>query len=148
MSTILLDLVVPVTRIQLGSLVFDPLEQALGRPLSEVLRPVCVGSPTQRETPSGPQDVYRLVVPPGESVSVGLGPVGELGLGNTDGQLVITTPSAGALVLRPQLQHKLVREDRDARVWGDVVRMTCAVRRGDRVAIPLGRFGELGVEVA
>ena len=54
---ILIDLVVPVTRIQLGSIVFDPLEQALGRPLSEVLRPVCVTPKTQRTTDTGPRDV-------------------------------------------------------------------------------------------
>ncbi|MCK6522285.1 hypothetical protein L6R49_12685 [Myxococcota bacterium] len=148
-APILLDLVVPRTKVNLGMFSFDPVAQLLGRPLRDVLEPHCAEPPTTRETAIGPHDVFRVSVAPGDGVSVSFGALGELGLGNQGGLLVITTPSAAALVLRPQLQHRLVHEDRQGRPGAvDVLRLVCRVTRGDRVAIPLGRAGELGVEVA
>lgn len=149
-APILLDLVVPRTKVSLGAFVFDPVAQLLGRPLREILEPICAAPPTERNTNLGIHDVFRISVPPRDSVSVSFGTLGELGLGNQDGLLVITVPSAAALLLRPQLQHKLVKDEvvpkRGSLV--EVSRLTCKLTRGDRVGIPLGRAGELGVEVA
>ena len=102
-APILLDLVVPRTKVNLGPFSFDPLEQLLGRPLREVLEPHYAAPPTTRETATGIHDVFRVSVAQGDSVSVSFGVLGELGLGNQGGLLVIKTPSAAALVLRPQL---------------------------------------------
>lgn len=149
-APILLDLVVPRTKVCLGPFVFDPLTQLLGRPLREVLEPICAAPPTERHTALGTHDVFRVAVPPGDSVSVSFGTLGELGLGNQDGLLVIAAPSAAALLLRPQLQHKLVKDEVVPRRGSlvEVTRLTCKLARGDRLSVTMGRAGELGVEVA
>ena len=149
-APILLDLVVPRTKVNLGMFSFDPVAQLLGRPLRDVLEPHCAAPPTTRETAIGPHDVFRVSVAPGDGVSVSFGALGELGLGNQGGLLVITTPSAAALVLRPQLQHRLVHEDRLGRPGAvdEVSRLTCKLARGDRLSVTMGRAGELGVEGA
>ena len=124
--------------------------ELLRRPLREVLEPICAARPTERSTALGTHDVFRVAVPPGDSVSVSFGTLGELGLGNHDGLLVITTPSAAALLLRPQLQHKLVKDEVVSRRGSlvDVSRLTCKLARGDRLSVTMGRAGELRVEVA
>ena len=151
-TAIRVDLTVPVTRIGFCPLSLDPLEQMIGAPLATLLEPLMVGPVTRRPSAAGPAvEVYPLALPDGEGVSIPLGAWGEIGVANARGLLVITVPWGMAGWLRERLGTAIVRGP-EAGVSLDgtarVARVWVRLRPGMRAGVPLGAFGEAGVEAA
>lgn len=149
-SAIRVNLTVPVTRIGFGPFSIDPLEQMLGAKLVDLLEPLMTGPVTRRPSVTGPAvEVYPLALPDGEGASIPLAQWGEVGFYNEGGLLALTVPWGMAGWLRERLGDAVVRGpeagvsvDGSARVAKAWVRL----RPGMRASVPLGAFGEAGVE--
>jgi hypothetical protein len=85
MADLRLRLVVPVLR--LGPVTVDPIQAVAGQPLAALLGSVVEG---QRPVPGG--DALDLRLPDGVGAAVPLGPLGEAGLRNARGRLVLSVP--------------------------------------------------------
>lgn len=149
-GSVRVNLTMPVTRLGFGPLSFDPVEQMIGAPLTDILESLLVSAPYRRPSEAGAAiEVYPLALPDGEGASVPLGQWGEIGFCNERGLLVLTVPLfagkwieqrfAGALVGPPRQR---LSHDGTARVVDYRVRL----RAGMRAAFPLGVMGEVGVE--
>ena len=145
-------LTVPVTEVGFGPFRFDPLAHLVGAPLADLLAPLLDGAPSRRPSTAGPAvDVFPLAVPPGEGVSIPLGGFGEVGVANDGGLLLLTVPAPMAAWARERIGPALMRGP-EAALSADgtarVARMWVHLRRGARASLPLGSFGEAGVEAA
>jgi hypothetical protein len=144
------NLVMPVSRIGFGPFSFDPLEQLIGAPLTEILESLMTGPTFRRPSALGPAvEVFPLALPDGEGAAVPLGAWGELGFRNEAGLLVLTVPLQGGKWVEQRLGDAIVRGpehglslDRTARVVNYWVRL----RAGMRASFPLGALGEVGIE--
>jgi len=145
-------LVLPVTRLGVGVFSFDALEQLGGAPIAELLEPLMTGPVERRPSAAGPAvDVYPLALPEGEGMAIPLGQFGELGFANRGGLLELTVPLraeawltaklGAALVRGPEQGFSLDGAARVSRVW-------MRVAPGLRASVPLGTFGEAGVEAS
>jgi len=145
-------LVLPVTRLGVGVFSFDALEQLVGAPIAELLEPLMTGPVERRPSAAGPAvDVYPLALPEGEGMAIPLGQFGELGFANRGGLLELTVPLraeawltaklGAALVRGPEQGFSLDGAARVSRVW-------MRVAPGLRASVPLGTFGEAGVEAS
>ena len=145
-------LTLPCTQVGLGTLSFDPVAQVLGMSVQEVLESLLEDEPSVRPSASGPSlEVFPLALPNGEGASVALGALGELGLFNDGGLLLLTVPlsavrwvqeCAGTMVVRgPERRAATQSGGRVAELW-------LRLRPGARVSLPLGLLGELGLEAA
>ena len=145
-----IDLTLPVTRVGIGILSYDPVESFLGAPVSHFLEPLLRAPRYRRPSQAGPAvEVYPLRLPEGEGLSVPLSQWGELGFANRRGLLVLTVPSqaagwvqqrfAGAIVEGPR---EGMSSDGTARVAHFAIRLQAGMKAG----IPLGMLGEVGVE--
>lgn len=151
-AAIRFQLVLPVTRLEIGGVGFDPLEQFLGKPVRQILASLLTAEPFRRPSPSGPAvEVYPLHLPPGEGAFIPLAPWGELGFHNDRGLLRLTVPLQTSPWLQGRFGAALVRgpeptlsTDRTAMVAHAWIRL----QPGMRAAWPLGSFGELGIEAA
>ncbi len=143
-------LVLPVTRLGVGVFSFDAIEQLVGAPVVELLEPLMTGPVHRWPSASGPAvDVYPLALPEGEGMTIPLGQFGELGFRNDDQLLELTVPLraeswltgrlGGALVRGPERGLSLNGAARVSRVW-------FRIAPGVRASVPLGTFGEAGVE--
>ena len=143
-------LVLPVTRLGVGIWSFDAIEQLVGAPVAELLGPLMTGPVERRPSTAGPAvDVYPLALPEGEGMTIPLGQFGEFGFRNVDQLLELTVPLraeawltaklGAALVRRPERGLSLDRAAQVSRVW-------IRVAPGARASVPLGTFGEAGVE--
>ena len=145
-------LTVPVTEVGFGPFRFDALAQLVGAPLADLVAPLLDGVPSRRPSAAGPAvDVFPLAVPPGEGVSIPLGSFGEVGVANDGGLLLLTVPAPMAKWAQERIGAALVRGPEAAlSVDGSarVARMWVHLRRGARASLPLGSFGEAGVEAA
>lgn len=143
-------LTVPLTRVGVGPLSFDPLAEFLGVSLHELLESLLDGVPYVRRSLTGASvEVFPLSLPAGDGAFVPLGALGELGFTNDDGLLAITTPAVMARWLTLQVGELIVRgPERRGAVDGrsQVVDAWVCLRPGARTAIPLGLFGEMGLE--
>lgn len=146
------NLTMPVTRIGFGPFSFDPVEQMIGMPLTEILSSLLTGPVTRRPSSTGAAcEVYPLALPEGEGATIPLAQFGEIGFRNERGLLVLTVPWSMAGWLRDKLGGAIVRGpeaglslDGTARVANAWVRL----RPGMRASFPLGALGECGVEAA
>ena len=141
---------VPITRIGVGLFSLDPVEQLLGLPLADLLEPLRVGAVERRPSNSGTAvEVHPLALPEGEGMAIPLGSFGELAFSNRGGLLELTVPLRAEAWLTERLGAALVRGPeqglsldgaaRVSRVW-------IQVAPGVRASVPLGTFGEAGVE--
>ena len=149
------NLTVPTTTVRVGPLAFDGLKAFLGADLTELLGPLMVGARHARATPSGAMiDVYPLALPEGEGLSVPIRLMGEVGFRNLRGLLVLIVPPAVAEVVRAQLADELAEGSaagprfRESDGGSIVAEFAVWLRPGMRKAVPLGGWGELGVEAA
>jgi hypothetical protein len=149
-----INLCVPTTAVRIGPLRFDGLQALLGLPLREVLAPLLAGEVYQRDTPTGVIDVYPLALPSGEGLTLPVRLLGEVGFRNEQGLLVLIVPVALAEVVRQQLADEISSRHaagpRMARGadGAPVAEFGVRLRSGARKVIPIGGFGEIGVEAA
>ena len=149
------NLSLPSTRVRLGPIAIDGVEALLGVSLVHVLDPLMPAPRFTRPTEAGGEvEVYPLAIPDGEGVSVPIKHAGEVGLRNHRGYLILILPAGLAEVMRDQLaeeiRNKRAAGPRAARGTDGslVVEFAIALRPGMKKTIPLGSFGELGVEAA
>ena len=149
------NLSLPSTRFRLGPIAIDGMEALLGVSLATILDPLMPASRFTRITEAGGEvEVYPLAIPDGEGVSVPIKHAGEVGLRNHRGYLILILPAGLAEVMRDQLaeeiRNKRAAGPRAARGTDGslVVEFAIALRPGMKKTIPLGSFGELGVEAA
>lgn len=151
-GAVCIDLALPVTRVGIGFFSFDPVEQAIGMPIAEILASLLRAPMYRRPSVTGPAvDVYPLALPEGEGAVVPLGRFGELGFKNERGLLILTVPLqakgwvlqrfAGAIVRGPVQGTSL-----DGAAF--VAHFALQLRPGMKAAFPLGALGEVGVESA
>ncbi len=146
------NLVLPSARLGLGPFAFDPIEQAIGAPVADILKSLMTGPVTQRPSQAGPAvDVYTLALPDGEGLTLPLGRWGEIGFFNREGILVLTVPLPAASWIQRKLASAIVRgpeqllsQDGTARV----ARFALRLQPGMSAAFPLGMLGEVGIEAA
>lgn len=153
-GAIRVNLTLPTTLVRIGSIQFDGLKALLGMNLVDVLAPMMVGPKEQRQLGSVVVDVYPLAIPEGERLFVPVKLLGEVGFQNLRGALLLVLPAALIDVVRAQLRDELA----DGTALGPrlavgpsgatVSGFLIALRPGMRKAVPLGSFGELGIEAA
>ncbi len=130
------------------------MKLSLGVDLADILSPMMVGPKTHRVTPTGVLDVYPLGIPDGEGLLIPSRMFGGIGFSNLRGFLVIQVPPIAVDVVRAQLAADIAAGDaagpraNDNGIGGTVTEFAVRMRPGMRKAIPLGRFGEIGVEAA
>ncbi len=149
------NLSLPSTRVRLGPFSFDGLEALLGVSLAQILDPLMPAPPFTRRNEQGAElEVYPLAIPDGEGITIPVKRWGELGFRNYRGYLVLILPTALSELMREQLAQEIAARraagPRPARGsdGGLVVEFAIALRPGMRKAIPLGQYGELGIEAA
>ena len=145
------NLTVPSTQMHLGPFQFDGIKALIGMDLADALAPLMIGPRTQRVGPTGTVDVYPLAIPDGEELSFPIKFVGEVGFRNLSSLLVLVVPPAMAEVVAAQLVKEIASGDARSRLWPgksglQVAEFAIRLRPGMRKALPLGRFGEIGVE--
>ncbi|MCB9764974.1 MAG: hypothetical protein H6739_34695 [Alphaproteobacteria bacterium] len=134
-----LRLVRPATRVSLGALSIDLVEQALGVSLAALLGPLLDGPITQR----GGAMVYPLALPEGQGVAIPMGGWGELGVANRAGLLWLRVPVAVAPIVALRLGAAVVA---GPQIAGGSAAMGVRLRPGMAVSWPLAGVGEIGVE--
>ena len=147
-----IDVTLPITRIGTGPLSFDPLATLIGAPMGDLLAPLRVAEVTRRPSRVGTAvEVHALALPDGEGLSVPLGQFGELGFANRGGFLVLTVPRVVAKWVEHHLSDAIIEGPKivpslDGKSM--VSRITVVLQKGMRAGIPVGLFGEIGVEAA
>ena len=148
------NLTVPTTAVRLGPFAFDGLKALLGVDLADVLAPMMIGAKTQRPVLGGVVDVYPIAIPDGEGITVPVKLLGGFGFYNLRGLLVLVVPPAAVDLVRQQLLVELATGEaagprtNDNGQGGTVTEFALRPRPGMRKAIPLGTWGEIGVEAA
>lgn len=148
------NLTVPTTMVRLGPIQFDGLKALLGVELADVLSSMMIGPKFQRDLGGVVVDVYPLAIPDGEGLSIPVRFAGEVGFYNDRSILVLRVPAAVIDAVAGQLAVELASGDargprlRTASDGGSVGEFGLRLRPGMRKAVPLGRFGELGLEAA
>ena len=147
------NLTAPTTSVSIGPFRFDGLKALIGMDLADVLAPMMIGPRIQRAGPRGAVDVYPLAIPDGEGLSIPVKFMGEVGFRNMRSILVLVVPPALVDVVRQQLAPEFATGDARARLSTGatgvaVTEFALRLRPGMRKAVPLGRFGELGLEAA
>ena len=149
------NVTVPTTSVRLGPFQFDGLQALVGVPLADLLSPLLRDRVFQRTAETGGVlDVYPLAIPDGEGLSIPVKLLGEVGFRNMRGLLVLVVPPAAAEVVRERLGEELAaRAAAGPRLvpgagGGIVAEFALRLRPGMRKAIPVGTFGEFGIETA
>ncbi|MFN7132386.1 MAG: hypothetical protein ACK4N5_09890 [Myxococcales bacterium] len=148
------NLTAPTTAVRVGPFSFDGLKALLGVDLVEVLSPLMIGPKFQRPIVGGVVDVFPLAIPDGEGLTIPVKIVGGVGFRNLCGVLILQVPPAAVDLVRAQLVAELAAGEAlgprhaDNGAGGTVTEFAVRLRTGMRKAIPLGTFGELGVEAA
>ncbi len=144
------NLCMPVTRVGFGLFSFDPLEQMIGAPLTELLDSLMVAPKYRRPSAAGPAiEVFPLSLPDGEGATIPLGALGEIGFANHGGLLALTVPWGMAGWLRERMGDAIVRGPEEALSLDGTAKVANAwvrLRAGMRARFPLGALGEAGVE--
>lgn len=145
------NLTAPTTQVRVGPFQFDGLKALIGMDLADALAPMMIAPRVQRAGQNGIVDVYPLAIPDGEGLSLPIKFVGEVGFRNLSSLLVLVVPPALAEVVAAQLASEIASGDARSRLWtgatgGQVAEFAIRLRPGMRKAVPLGRFGEIGVE--
>ena len=148
------NLTTPTTTVRLGPFQFDGLKALIGMDFADALAPLMIGPRFQRESGGGRVDVYPLAIPDGEGLSIPIRLLGEIGFYNDRSILILRVPPAAVDVVAAQLVHELALGEAKGprlRETGSGVRVAefaVRLRPGMRKAVPLGSFGEIGVEAA
>lgn len=148
------DLTLPSSRVSFGALSLDPVQLLLGRPLSEILGSLMRGPQSRRTTPTGAAlDVFPLAIPDGEGLSFPVRLQGEVGFRNHRGLLVLIVPAAVSEAVREQLAEELAQKTAagprlSQGSAGPIAEYAFRLRPGARKSIPLGTYGEIGIEAA
>lgn len=149
------NLSLPSTRIRLGPVAIDGFQAMLGMPLTEMLGPLMREARFSRQNEVGGEiDVYPLAIPEGEGLTVPIKMIGELGFRNFRGMLILIVPVAVSDVLHQQLVGEIASKQaagpRLARAVDGRINAEFAIRLrpGMKKVVPLGSWGELGVEAA
>ncbi len=148
------NLRVPSTAVRLGPFAFDGINALLGVDLDDVLAPLMVGAKHQRAILGVVVDVYPLAIPDGEGLEVPVKLLGALGFYNLRGLLVLVMRPAVAEALRGQLASELGDgtaagpRSRESEGDGIVAEFAVRLRAVMRKAVPVGSWGEVGVEAA
>lgn len=146
------NLTVPTTAVRLGPFAFDGLKALLGVDLAELLSPLMVAPKVQRPVPGGVVDVFPLAIPEGEGLTIPVKLLGGFGFYNLRGFLVLVVPPAAVDLVRQQLAAEIAKGEaagpRLNSIGGgtSVTEFAVRLRPGMRKAIPLGTWGEIGVE--
>lgn len=146
------NLTVPTTAVRLGPFAFDGLKALIGMDLADVLSSLMIGPKTQRPVLGGVVDVYPLAIPDGEGLSVPIKLLGEIGFYNLHSVLVLVVPLAALDVVKAQLAAEIAAGDaagprvRPGSSGATVAEFAVRLKPGMRKAVPLGTWGELGVE--
>ena len=146
------NLTVPTTTVRLGPIAFDGLKTLLGIDLADVLSSLMIGPKFQRVGGGGIVDVYPLAIPDGEGLSIPIRLFGEIGFYNLHSALVLVVPVAAIDVVTAQLAGEISVGDaagpriRPGLSGGTVAEYAVRLKAGMRKAVPLGSFGEFGVE--
>lgn len=147
-----INLTAPTTAVRIGPFSFDGLRALLGVDLAEVLSPLMVAPKFQRPIVGGVVDVFPLAIPDGEGLSFPVKFVGGVGFYNLRGVLVLQVPPAAVDIVRAQLTAEIAAGEAagprhaDNGAGGTVTEFAVRLRPGMRKAIPMGTFGEIGVE--
>ena len=151
--TINVNLLVPAVTLKLGFFELDPIKQALGVSLEELLSTLMLGPVERMPSPSGRGlvDVYRLGLPEGEGISIPLGNLGELGFWNEKGVLELTVPyQLGQSVMDHLSEHVVAPSqtvrDSDGVAW--CARISVRLRPGAATSLQVGALGEVGLVAA
>ena len=148
-STLRLDLTLPSTKVGVGPLSYDPLKEMLGIEPRAALAPVLRAQPYIRTTDRTATEVFPLGLAPGVCVVVPLGSFGEFALANDRGQLALTVPIKASPWVGEQLGRHLVAGPTPVADRDGVRRVAVSWLRlapGQRAALSLSLFGELGLE--
>ena len=146
------NLTVPTTAVRLGPFAFDGLKALIGMDLADVLASLMIGPRTQRPVLGGVVDVYPLAIPDGEGLTIPVKLMGEIGFYNLRAMLVLVVPPAVAEVVRAQLAAEIAAGTaagprfNEGGSGGIVAEFAVKLRPGVRKAVPLGSWGEVGVE--
>ena len=153
-TAVRVNLTAPTTAVRIGPFSFDGLKALLGVDLAEVLSPLMIAPKFQRPIPGGVVEVYPLAIPDGEGLTIPVKIFGGIGFRNLRGALVLQVPPAAVDLVRVQLAAELAAGEAlgpqhySNGAGGTVTEFAVRMRPGMRKAIPLGNFGELGVEAA
>lgn len=150
------NLTVPTTQVRLGPLSFDGLQAFLGVPLADVLAPLMRAPRHQRPGEAGAVlDVYPLAIPDGEGLTIPVKLLGGIGFRAFQGLLVLIVPAAVAEVLRRELAEEIAAHQAAGPRFvealgggGFVAEFAVRLHPGMRKAVPLGKWGEIGVEAS
>ncbi len=148
------NLTVPTTAVRLGPFAFDGLKALVGMDLGDVLASLMIAPKFQRPVLGGVVDVYPLAIPDGEGLSVPIKLLGEIGFYNLRSLLVLVVPVAAMDVVKAQLAAEIAAGDaagprlRPGTGGGTVAEFAVRLKPGMRKAVPLGTWGEIGVEAA
>ncbi len=146
------NLTAPTTAVRVGPFAFDGLKALLGVDLVDLLAPLMIAPRFQRTGGAGVVDVYPLAIPDGEGLTVPVKFLGEIGFYNLRGALLLVVPPALVDVVGAQLAAELASGEalgprlNTAPGGGKVTEFALRLRPGMRKAVPLGKFGEIGVE--
>ena len=146
------NLTVPTTAVRLGSFAFDGLKALIGMDLGEMLSSLMIGPKLQRPILGGVVNVYPLAIPDGEGLSVPIRLLGEIGFYNLRSLLVLVVPVAAMDVVTAQLAAEIAAGEaagprlRAGSNGGTVAEFAVKLKPGMRKAVPLGTWGEIGVE--
>ena len=147
-----INLTVPTTTVRLGPIAFDGLKALLGVDLADVLSSLMIGPKYQRPGGSGVVDVYPLAIPDGEGMTIPIKMLGEFGFYNLRSLLVLVVPVAAMDVVAAQLAEEIAAGEaagprlRAGSAGGTVAEFAVRLKAGMRKAVPLGTWGEIGVE--
>ena len=146
------NLTVPTTAVRLGPFAFDGLKALVGMDLGDVLASLMIAPKFQRPVLGGVVDVYPLAIPDGEGLSVPIRLLGEIGFYNLRSLLVLVVPVAAMDVVKAQLAAEIAAGEaagprlRPGTGGGTVAEFAVRLKPGMRKAVPLGTWGEIGVE--
>jgi len=149
--TLRVNLTLPHTKLTFGALSYDPLKEMLGFDPHKALAPLLRAEPFVRTTGGAVAEVFPLAIAPGIRIALPMGPLGEFGVANDRGLLALMFPAGASRWLQEKLGELLVAGPQ-AVADGDGVHRTSVawlgLPPGTRASLPLGPFGEVGIEGA
>ena len=126
----------------------DPMTFLLGQPLSEVMEPFMRGPTTRQGKGRQATRTFPVQVAPGLGLVLPIKALGEVGIHNKEGNLVLTVP---ALVERAVvgMVHPYLVGKRKIDVNGTpLAELMLEPPKGAALTLPLGPLGKLTIQVA
>lgn len=139
MKDLHIDIYAPITKQSFGPLSFDPVEVALGMPLTQKMKPLLRGVHAETQRNGAPAYHLPCSVKDGAELSLSLGPLGTLSIGNDGGLLTLGMPDFVANNLGEGVQAMVVNSQNlnpGLRIW-------LRLAPGAAAKIPLAQLGIL-----